>query len=278
MVERGVAERVDRGARDSRTLVVAVRGGLVAYGVVHLLVASVAVRLALGSGPGAATGNGALAQLAGGTGGEVTLVAMVVGFAALVLWQVLVAVVGFRDRDGWNRILMRLGAAFRSLSYAYLGFACARLVVSGRSGSGQSPDTTTAKVMALPAGALLVVLVGLTVAGIGIGLCLFGLKKAFLPQLDKHARTAQRRVPITVLGEVGYVVKGAAFVIIGGLLSWAGILHDPQKSGGLDQALQELLGQTLGVPAIVLAGAGIGCFGLYLLALARHLDADSLTS
>lgn len=81
-----------------------------------------------------------------------------------------------------------------------------------------------------------------------------------------------------VLGQVGYVVKGAAFVVIGGLLGWAALTRDPQKSGGLDQSLRELLGGTLGPPAVIVAGLGIGCFGLYLFARSRHLDADSLTS
>jgi hypothetical protein len=258
--------------------VAAIRGGLIAYGLVHLLIAWVAVRLTLGSGSGSATGSGALAQLAGGTGGQVALLAMALGFAALVVWQVLVAAVGFRDRAGWSRGLMRLGAVFRSVTYCYFGIASARLAYSGRSGAGQSPDTMTAKVMALPAGVLLVVLAGLAVAGVGIGLIVFGLKQGFLPQLDRQARTAQRRIPIRVMAQVGYVVKGAAFIIIGALLAWAGFLHDPQKSGGLDQAFLELLGRTIAVPAVLAAGAGIGCFGLYLFTLARHLDTDSVTS
>ncbi len=254
------------------------RAGLVAYGAVHLLVAWVAVRLAFGAGSGSATGAGALTQLAGTTSGKTALGAMAVAFVALVLWQVIVAAVGFRDRSGWSRIVMRLGAAFRSLTYGYLAVASARLVLSGRSGAGRSPGTMTARLMALPVGTFLVAMVGLAVMAMGVGLGVFGLKKGFLPQLDHQARTAQRRVPIVVLGQVGYSVKGAAFTIIGLLLGWAAITHDPHKSGGLDQALQELLGKTLGVPAIVVAGTGIGCFGLYLLALGRHLDADSITS
>jgi hypothetical protein len=276
--DQGVGEQIDRGARHSRALEVAVRAGLVAYGAVHLLVAWVAVRLAFGAGPGSATGTGALTQLAGTTRGKTAVGVMAVAFVALVLWQVIVAAVGFRDRSGWSRIVMRLGAAFRCLTYGYLAVASARLVLSGRSGAGRSPGTMTARLMALPVGTFLVAMVGLAVMAMGVGLGVFGLKKGFLPQLDHQARTAQRRVPIVVLGQVGYSVKGAAFTIIGLLLGWAAITHDPHKSGGLDQALQELLGKTLGVPAIVVAGTGIGCFGLYLLALGRHLDADSITS
>lgn len=278
MDRQAAAEHVDRGARNSRVLEAAVRVGLFAYGFVHLLIAWVAVRLVFGSGSGSATGRGALAQLAGDGLGIATLLGMAVCFAALGVWQSIAAVVGYRDLEGRRRHLMRFGALCRVVVYGYLAFAAAELVLASRAGAGLSPESTTAKVMALPAGPFIVGAAGLTVAGIGVGLVVFGLRKAFLDQLDHQARTATRRTPIVVLGQVGYVVKGVAFALIGVLLGWAAVTRDPQKTGGLDQSLRELLGGTVGPPAVIVAGVGIGCFGLYLFARSRHLNGDSLTS
>lgn len=278
MGEQATAEEVDRGARNSRTLDWAVRAGLVAYGVMHLLVTWVALRLAFGHGSGTATGEGALAQLASGVAGKATLLALGAGFAALALWQVVAGLVGYRDRQGWRRHLMRLGAASRVVAYGYFAVASVGLAVSGRSGQSQSPDSTTAKVMGAPGGVYLVWGVGLVAAGIGVGLVVFGVRKGFLGQLDAEARTTERRVPIVVLGQVGYVAKGLAFVVVGALLCWAAQSRDPHRSGGLDQALHELLGRTLGGPALVVVGVGIGCYGLYLFARSRHLAERSLTS
>ncbi len=275
---QATAEEVDRGARHSDTLEWSVRAGLVAYGVVHLLVAYVALRLVYGHGGGSATGEGALAQLAGGPVGKATLGAMAVAFAALALWQLIAALVGYRDSEGWSRHLMRFGAASRVVVYGYFAVASARLVLEGHSGSGGSPDSMTARLMSAPAGTFLVAGAGLTTAGVGIGLVVFGLRKGFLGQLDEKARTAERRVPIVVIGQVGYVVKGLALVVVGALLCWAAVTHDPHKSGGLDQSLHELLGDRLGGPAIIVVGLGIGCFGLYLFARSRHLDQQGLTS
>jgi hypothetical protein len=273
------AAEVDRKARRSRTLSWAVRSGLVAYGLMHLLVAWVALELEFGRSSEPATGKGALAQLADGAGGRTVLLAMAVGFGVLAAWQVLAAAVGYRDRGGWRRAAERFAAACRVVTYGYLGVAAVSVVLDGHAASrGSSPDSTTARVMAAPAGTFLLLGVGLTAAGIGIGLAVFGLRSAFLGQLDRRARKADRRLPIVVLGQVGYVVKGAAFVVIGILLCWAAATHDPNKSGGLDQALRELLGATLGGPAIVITGLGIGCFGLYLFARSWHLNEDSLTS
>jgi hypothetical protein len=272
------AEQVDQQARRSSALEWSVRAGLLAYGFVHLLIAWVALRLAFGQGGNAATGQGALEQLAGDGLGKTTLAAMAVGFAALVLWQVIAALVGYRDRDGWSRHVMRVGAAARAITYGYFGVQAAKLVFSGSSGGGGASDSTTAKVMALPAGPFLVGAVGATVAGIGIGLVVFGWRAGFLGQLDKQARHQQRRTPIVLLGRVGYIVKGLAFVVIGILLGWAAVQHQPQRTGGLDQSLRELLGRSLGVPALVVVALGIGCFGVFLLVRSRHLDTGSITS
>ncbi|MDX6323758.1 MAG: hypothetical protein QOK15_112 [Nocardioidaceae bacterium] len=272
------AERLDHQARHSTALEWSVRAGLVAYGFVHLLIAWVALRLAFGDGATAATGQGALAQLAGDPVGKTTLVAMAVGFAALVLWQVIAGLVGYRDRDGWSRHLMRFGAAARAVTYGYFGVQSAKLAFGGGSGGGGSADSTTAKVMALPAGPFLVGAAGATVAGIGIGLAIFGWQAGFLDQLDEQARHQQRRTPIVVLGRVGYIVKGLAFVVIGILLGWAAVEHQPRRTGGLDQSLHELLGRSLGVPALVVVALGIGCFGVFLLVRSRHLDTGSITS
>ena len=273
------AGRAERSVRHSDALAWAVRGGLVGYGALHLLVGWVAARLVFTPASGTATGKGALAELAGQTSGRVMLAVMAVGFAALVVWQVLAAAVGYRDSAGWARLAMRFAALCRAVVWGYLAFVTAQLAVVGGATGSKSPKSSTAAVMSWPAGPWLVALVGAVVAGIGIGLAVFGWRVGFLDQLDEQARSqGGRRVPIVILGRVGYVSKGVALVVLGVLFGWAAWTHDPRKSGGLDQALHELLGGTLGRAAIVVVAVGLGCFGLVLLARARHLNRDSLTS
>ena len=279
MTAETTARDADRAARHSRSLAWAVRSGLVGYGLLHILVGLLAVRLVLTSDSGSATGRGALDQLAGDVSGRVALAVMAVGFAALVVWQLVAAAVGYRDRDGWSRHLMRLGAVCRALVWMYLAWTAAQLVVLGGSAGSGSPSSSTASVMSWPAGSWIVALVGAVVAGIGVGLGIFGWRDGFLDQLDEHARTRDgRRVPLVVLGRVGYVTKGVALVVLGVLLVWAAWTHDPQKSGGLDMALRQVVGGSLGRVAIIVVAAGLGCFGLFLVGRAWHLNRRSLTS
>ena len=53
------------------------------------------------------------------------------------------------------------------------------------------------------------------------------------------------------LHKSGYTAKGVALVIIGLLFLSAAWTHDPDKSGGLDQALSKLLQQPFGSPMLL---------------------------
>ena len=93
----GVADR----ATDSDAFEYAARAGFAASGVLHLLIAYIILRIAFGSG-GNADQSGALATLAGQTGGAVILWVAAVGLVALGLWRIAEAIVGSKpgERSG----------------------------------------------------------------------------------------------------------------------------------------------------------------------------------
>jgi hypothetical protein len=257
-----------------------VRLGLVVYGLLHLLIAALSLRLAL-TGE-ATTSRGALAQVANDSWGLPVVLVLLAGFAGLTVWQLVAALVGYRDDEGRRRAVMRAGAACRVVTYGYLTYAIVGLLVHRHSpsqaGSGPSPRGASADVIAQPLGRLALGTTGLVIAGVGAGLAVFGATGQFLGQLGDDTRSGPRSRPIVALGYVGYIAKGAAFVVMGLLATWAGITDDPRKTGGLDQSLERLLGHTWGTAAIAAFGAGVGCFGLYLLARARYLRRSTLTA
>ena len=75
-----------------------------------------------------------------------------------------------------------------------------------------------------------------------------------------------------LLGKIGYVAKGIAFVMVGGLFVYAAADHRPKRSGGLDGALARLLDQPYGSWLLLAMAAGLACYGLFQLARARHLS------
>jgi hypothetical protein len=261
----------------SDTLDRGIRAGLVAYGVVHLIIAALGVQLALvGDGSGSASKSGAFAELAESGTGQAVLWVMALGFAALVIWQALEAAVGDRQAPGREQIMHRVSAAGRAVLYAVLAVGAASRAIGGGGSSGgssskSSSDSLTARLMSAPGGVLLVGAVGLGVIAVAAVLVHRGWTEGFTKHLDAAAAKGERRRPILLLGKAGYIAKGVALATIGFLFLVAAAKHDPQESGGLDVALHELLRQPFGVAIAGAVALGLGCFGLYCFAWARHL-------
>src|SRR5690242_13894329 len=93
------AEALGREAHQSDWLDWAIRAGLVAYGVVHLLVGWLALQLAFGESQSKASNKGAMQELAQQPFGEVLVWAIAVGMFLLVIWRGLEAAVGHQDKD-----------------------------------------------------------------------------------------------------------------------------------------------------------------------------------
>ena len=89
-----------RKAENSEWLDRAVRIGLIAYGVVHLMVGFLAVQLALGSGGKSASQKGALAEIADQPFGKVLVWGIAIGMVLLVVWRVLQFIESFLIQFG----------------------------------------------------------------------------------------------------------------------------------------------------------------------------------
>lgn len=120
MSAQSTAEEV----RQSDTLDHGVRLGLVVYGIVHVIVAGIALQMAWGSGGGEeASQQGAFSVLADSPLGRSVLYIVALGLAALVLWQLSEAAVGHREADGKERIAKRLTSVGKAAVYAVLATA-----------------------------------------------------------------------------------------------------------------------------------------------------------
>jgi hypothetical protein len=265
------AEQAGRRADNSEWMDRAVRVGLVSYGIVHLVLAWLAVRLAFGDAGGSASSKGALHELAQTTVGRISLYVVAVGFVALVLWQALEAVWGHRDEDGGKRTFKRATSAGKAVLYASLAITAFRTAIGSSSG-GRGTDGITARVMGMPGGPFLVGLVGVAILVVAGFLAHRGWTEKFRSKLDSQGKTGKEGSAYVTFGKVGYLGKSVAIAIVGLLFLYAAFTHDPQKSGGLDEALRRLIAQPFGAPVLVLIALGFACYGLFCFAWAKHLD------
>jgi hypothetical protein len=253
----------------------AVRLGLVAYGVIHILIGWLALQLAFGDGSGAPDQQGALEQLAQQTGGGVLLWAIGIGLMILAIWQLFEAVRGHRGRDQPVRTFKRVGSAGRVVLYVVIGISALRTATDSSSSSGKTEDTFTAKLMEQTAGQWLVAGVGAIIVFVAVVIARRGLIGSFERDLQVKAVVGRSGTTVLTLGAFGYVSKGFAVAIVGGLFVWAAWDHDPKKAGGLDTALRKVLDQSYGPVLLIVIALGIVAFGLYCFAWARYADTDS---
>ena len=265
------SKNAERRAAQSDGVDHVARVGLGVYGFLHLLVAWLVLRLALGDRSGSASGSGAMHTLAQSAVGRLTLYAIAAGFAALAMWHGVEAVLGYHRFGFVEKLSNRLISAVKVVVFAAIGVN-ALLLATGSSRTGGSPDGYTARLMSWPAGPLLVGLVGAAVVVVGLVLVYFGLARNFRETMSHQGQTGRLGSAYLLLGVVGYASRGVAIGLVGGLFVYAALTHDPQKSGSLDQALEDVLGQPFGAPTLVLMALGLACFGLFCFAWARHID------
>jgi hypothetical protein len=265
------AEQAGNNVENSEWFDKAVRAGFVAYGVVTLLIAWLAIQLALGDHEGKASSKGAMQQINEAPGGTFFLWLVALGMFALVVWKLLDAWKGHQEEDDDKKKWAKRGFdVLKAVLYGAIAVAAVRQAMGGGSSSGGT-DSLTAKIMDLPAGQFLVGLVGLAIVAYGVNQIRIAYTEKFREKIDAGGTSGQSGRAYFYFGKVGYTAKGIAIIIVGGLFLYAAITHEAKKSGGLDEALHTVLEQPFGPFLLGIMGVGIGCYGLFCFARARHL-------
>lgn len=234
------------------------RAGFVVNGVLHLLIAVLGLQVAFGHRGAEADTRGAMRLVADSPVGGILLVAIVVAFVLLAVWQGAEGVRADRTAD-------RAAAAAKALVHLALAWGAVSLLLgAGSSGPTQAKDAT-ATAMSLPFGQGLVGACGLIVIGVGA----FHIHKGWTEGFRDHLETSPGRLLIT-LGTIGYIAKGTALMAVGGGLVTAAALHDPSRSRGLDGALSDLVALPFGQVLVALISLGFAAYGVFSFARARH--------
>ncbi|MCH1881816.1 DUF1206 domain-containing protein [Agrococcus sp. ARC_14] len=231
--------------------------GQAANGVVHILIGVLALGVAMGAG-GSADQSGAMRAIQQTPLGGVALWAVGIALIALALHAAVTAIAASR-RDAKDA----LKAAGRGIAYAVVGSTALVYATGGSSDGEEDTESFSAELMANPWGLWLLGLIGVVVAAVGVSFVVKGVRRTFREDVAPPARF--RRL-VDVLGVSGYVAKGLAVVIVGGLFVVAAFTADAEQAGGLDGALQSLTTVPGGVFALVAIGVGLLLYGLYCFA------------
>ena len=260
---RDVARGDGEGEAPHRAVEILGRVGLAGYGLVHLLIGVIAVQIAVRGG-GQADQQGALSTLAAEPFGFVLIVVIVIGLVAFGIWQGVAAATGFRWASGWARTQRRIASGATAVGVLFVALIGVQLLVTGSSGSSSSgSQQTTAGLLALPGGQLIVGVVALVVLVIAGATAWTGIRGSFAEDLAWSRLPQGLRRPVYWLGIAGHVLRAVAFAAMAVLFGLAALRSDPAQAGGLDAALKALAAQPFGVLLLLVVALGFVAYGLY---------------
>lgn len=258
------------GDAPSRAVELLGRVGLVAYGLVHVLLAGLTVRLALGASGIEADQQGAVHEVAGlGLLGQLLLVVFVAGLVAFAVWQGCAAAVGFRWVSGGERLRKRVGAVAKTIAVLAVAVAAVRTVIGDPTSGRAGPQLLVSSLLELPGGRALVWVAAAVVLIVAGTMVYTGLSRSFLGDLVDAVPPRVRRVA-AALGLLGNLARAVAFGGVGVLLAVGGLRGDPRRVGGFDLALREMAAQWRGMAPLLVVAAGLAAFGVYCFVDARY--------
>jgi len=268
------ANRTAHNAATSKWMTGFARLGYAAKGVVYIIIGFLAAKLAIGQGGTATDQRGALHIIYDQPFGKFLLIVVAIGLLAFALWSLIQAIY---DTEGEGRkakgIIARIGYAVVGITYGILAFGAYQLA-TGTGNGGQSTTSTTqdwtAKLLQLPFGVALVVIVGLVVLGIAIYLYARAYRAKFQRRLNLATLSIQVKKLVVFLGRLGYAALGVVFTIIGIFLIVAALQYNPQKAKGLDAALGELQRLPFGPFLLGIVALGLIAYGIYSFLEARY--------
>lgn len=250
--------RAGEEVEDHPVVTAGARAGYAVNGLLQVLIAWLGLQVAFGGTGAKADPSGALALVASTSVGFVLLVAIVVAFGLLAVWQLGECVRGPELGD-------RVKAGAKALVYLALAWtAFSFLTGSGKSGQAQANGATTT-LMSLPFGPALVVVAGIVVMGVGV----YHIYKGWTERFRRDLTSTPSRFILTA-GKVGYIARGLALIAVGLGIVTAGLTHRPSSSRGLDGALHDMVGLPWGQVVVTFVAAGFAAFGLYSFSRARR--------
>jgi hypothetical protein len=249
------------------------RVGYAAKAVVYIVIGL----LALGAmrGDRSPDSEGAMVAILRQPFGRVLLIIIALGLLGYALWRVIEAIVDPQGKGkgikgaGWRVWMIGRGVFHGALALEAIRFAMGN---GGGGGDGEAKGWTS-RLMDAPFGPWLVILLGLGIAGYGVGQIVMALKGKLAKRLETgglRSMAPTARTWAIRISRYGLASRGVLFAIIGGFLVKAGLAHDPRHARGLGGAFR-----VFDSPAVLaLVALGVISYGLYEAIKARYARID----
>ena len=227
----------------------------------YLILTALTVQIALlgGRSHQQADAHGALAIVSRPMLGKVAIAAVALGFLLFGIGRLVGAVEDTSVSTG-RRVL----TALQGLFYVALAYVpCAFLAGNHQTGSQQQQEKTTARVLGLPGGRVVLVVVGLILLAVCVQQIRGAVQQDFQDGLDLDRAPQPVRKLANASGVVGITSRALVFLPIGIFLMIAAFEANPRRSYGIDGELLALSGRPWGIAVIAAVAAGLAVFVVY---------------
>lgn len=258
------ARAAARRASNSRPARALARGGLVASGVLHILIGVIAVSVTNGLRQ-RADQSGALKAVAETPGGPVLLWIAAIALIGLAGWQWTGPMATRPEGVASNRVRDR----FKSLGFLVVGLAAVVFAVGGRADAAETTRTVSSVLIDIPGGVFVLAALGVAVGSVGGAFVFRGVSRNF--REDISPPDGAGGVAVMTLGVIGHTAKGFALLIVGALFVGSAVFTDASWASGLDGAVRYLGTLPTGVYPLFFVACGLIVHGLYLFARARFM-------
>lgn len=256
------------------------RVGIVAKGVVYLLVGALAAMAVFTAGGGNNGKQGALQTIIEQPFGKILLGIVVLGLLGYVTWRMIQA---FKDPDGYGTdtkgIFKRIGFFFSGLIYLFFAFSGARMIFSGLGSSnsggsgGGGRQMLVAKVLEQPFGQWLIGIAAVILIAKGIEQLYKAYTAKFKRKVNEAKMSHKERVTFMRTGRIGLTARGIVWGILGYFLIQAALQSDASEAKGTEGAL-DFLSFTGGPYLMAAVALGLAIYGIFMFVMAkyRHME------
>lgn len=249
------------------------RLGYAAKGLVYFIVGLLAAQAAFGSGGKTTDTSGALETIVTQPFGKFLLCIVTLGLIGYALWRFVQTILDPENSGqqmNGKRIAKRLGYAFSAIAYLSLAATSIKLIIGSSTGNSDSVEDWTVYFLNKPFGRWLVLLLGLTVVGVGISFLYQAYKGKFRRHFKLNQMTRSEQIWAMRLGRFGIAARGIVFGIIGIFIMVAAIQLDGTQARGLGGALASLAQQPFGPWILGIVAFGLIAYGIYSVIEARY--------
>lgn len=180
----------------------------------------------------------------------------------MTLWQLSEAAL-VQDSGRIRRIVRRLVPLAKALGFAGTGFLTLIFALGFRPGNRASMTDVMEDLLNSIAGQLIILAGGGILIGVGCAAIFRGLSRHFREEVETTELRHRLRRTVDAIGLIGYVAKGLAYFVAGGLLATALVTRQAAEFG-FDGALQYLATLPLGTVLLGVVALGLATHGVYL--------------